>query len=318
MSHEVETMFYAGEVPWHGLGVGVEEAQTSEEAIKLAGLDWEVALGSLYGPGYSEVEGKFSVYRKSDNKVLGIASGRYTPLQNAEAFAFIDSLHQDGIIRYETAGSLMGGRKVFLLATMDEDMRVGDDIYKPYLLLTTGHDPWGTNPAVRVLPTTVRVVCNNTLQMALGTKDAGGIRVVHNTMLQERLNQARTVLNITTEASRRLVTWLEKTAEVGITYDQMLEVQEEALKLIESEASTQRQKQIELFQAIYAAEVDRSGDTAYALACAVTGYEDHGRRYMGAPQVKAERRLLATTEGGIAQEKVSALQFIADAIGIEY
>lgn len=109
MAADLETMFYTREKPWHGLGVCVQEAPVSEEALRLAGLDWEVQQKPVYTesgiiPGY-----KANV-RSTDQKVLGVVTDRYKVVQNTEAFAFTDALLGNGV-RYETAGSLQGGRK---------------------------------------------------------------------------------------------------------------------------------------------------------------------------------------------------------------
>ena len=108
MSANVESMMYVGETPWHGLGVEVEEAPTSEEAIKLAGLDWDVIPEPIYDRFGRELPGYKVNTRSSDNMALGIVTDRYKIVQNREAFAFTDELLGMGV-RYETAGSLQLG-----------------------------------------------------------------------------------------------------------------------------------------------------------------------------------------------------------------
>lgn len=320
MSHEVETLFYAGAVPWHGLGVGVAETQSSAEAMALAGLDWEVKVGPLYGPKhegtYRRVERFSSVYRSTDKKVLGISTGgRYTPLQNAEAFDFLDSLLQDGILRYETAGSLFGGRQVFLLARLEEGMRVGDDQYFNYMLLTNRHDLLGK---VRILPTTVRVVCNNTLQMALGGGTNREVSIVHSGLMQSRLKQAKEALRITTESSRRMAEWLSRLQDLRVTPHDIQAVTTAIFGAgsLDAAPSPQRRRAIETFQAIYAAEVSLAGaETAYALANAVTGDIDHTRRYTGTSDKRVESRFTSLTAGVGASTKESTLRLIGDLVG---
>lgn len=162
MSANVETMMYVREVPWHGLGTQVEEAPTSAEALRLAGLDWQVQQKNIQVCGGGKINNFKANVRSTDGKVLGVVTERYKVVQNEEAFAFTDELIS-GDVRYETAGSLQEGRKVWLLAKMPTAKVVGDDV-EPYLCFTNSHDGSGS---IRVCMTPVRVVCNNTLNIAL-------------------------------------------------------------------------------------------------------------------------------------------------------
>ena len=146
MSANVESMFYAGrEKPWHGLGTQVDEAPTSADALRLAGLDWKVERKPIQVCGGRKVDNFFANVRSSDGAVLGVVSDRYQVVQNAEAFAFTDALIE-GEVRYETAGSLMGGRKIWLLAKLPDREIVGDKT-EPYLCFSNTHDGSG---AIRV------------------------------------------------------------------------------------------------------------------------------------------------------------------------
>ncbi len=112
MAADVETMFYVRETPWHGLGVKVASAPKSQEALRLAGLDWKVIQEPIYTGNEEKIEGFKANVRDLDRKVLGVVTDRYKIIQNEEAFT--DELLGEGV-RYETAGSLMGGRKVYEL-----------------------------------------------------------------------------------------------------------------------------------------------------------------------------------------------------------
>lgn len=126
MAHEVESMFYLREVPWHGLRVEVVEAPDSAVALKTAGLDWEVARCPVYVDG-NVVDDYFANVRMSDNQVLGIVGKDYRIVQNREAFAFTDKLLGNEGVRYDTAGGLKGGRRVWMLARMDCRMLLGEE-----------------------------------------------------------------------------------------------------------------------------------------------------------------------------------------------
>ena len=165
MAANVESMFYVRETPWHGLGVRVNEAAGSREALGLAGLDWNVVQEPIYTEEEELIDGYKANVRDSDRRVLGVVTDRYKIIQNREAFAFTDALLGEGV-RYETAGSLLGGRKVWLLAHMPHEYIISGERISPYLLFSNTHDGSG---AVRIALTPVRVVCNNTLNLALST-----------------------------------------------------------------------------------------------------------------------------------------------------
>lgn len=167
MAANVETMFYVGrETPWHGLGTSIESAPTSEDAIIAAGLDWNVIQEQVYTNDGILIPGYLANIRDTDRKVLGMVTNRYHIIQNKEAFSFTDSLLGEGV-RYETAGSLASGKRVWMLAKLDDRVLTGERM-SPYLVFTNSHDGTG---AVRVAITTVRVVCQNTLNLALKTAE---------------------------------------------------------------------------------------------------------------------------------------------------
>ncbi len=165
MSANVETMFSAREVPWHGLGKIVSEALNSDEALKLSGLDWKVESKPMFievGGKMIEVPNTIANTRSSDNSVLGVVTGKYRICQNDEAFDFTNEL-LDHDVKYETAGSLNHGKRVWMLAKMPAIEIVGDKV-EPYLCFTNSHDGKGS---ITVAAVNVRVVCSNTLAWAL-------------------------------------------------------------------------------------------------------------------------------------------------------
>ena len=189
MAALIESLFYVRETPWHGQGIRVEDAPTSEEAIILAGLDWTVDQQKIYLADGTEVKGNYANVRSSDNKPLGIVGDRYKIVQNTDAFAFTDALLGEGV-RYETAGSLKDGRVIWLLARMPEQIEILGDKVDPYMVFTNTHDGSG---AVRVCMTPVRVVCNNTLNAAMrGAKRVWSAR--HTGSVTNKLDDARETL----------------------------------------------------------------------------------------------------------------------------
>lgn len=189
MAANFETGFSAsGVTPWHGLGEVIKNAPTSEEAIRIAGLDWEVIPQPVYDSLGREIKGYKVNIRSSDNKILGMVTDKYKVVQNAEAFAFTDALLGEGV-RYETAGSLASGKRVWMLARMENTTLCEENI-DPYLVFTNSHDGTG---AVRVAITPVRVVCQNTLNLAL-QKASRHWSCAHKGKIDEKLEEARYTL----------------------------------------------------------------------------------------------------------------------------
>ena len=141
MAHMIETAFYAKEPAWHGLGTVVAETQNSLEALKLAKLDWDVVPEPIYLKDGIEIEERVANVRATDRKVLGVVSDHYKILQNREAFSFIDDLLENDIspVKFESAGSLDNGKRIWMLAHFPERMILGDKII-PYIVLATSHN----------------------------------------------------------------------------------------------------------------------------------------------------------------------------------
>lgn len=156
MSANVETM-------WHGLGTRVEQALCSIEALAAAELSWNVLQKEMRTEGGLTVAGFKANVRDIDNKVLGVVTDRYKVVQNEEAFAFTDELLGEGIT-YETAGSLQEGRRTWLLAKLPDRYIISGDEIAPYLVFMNSFDGSG---AIKVAMTPIRVVCQNTLNLAL-------------------------------------------------------------------------------------------------------------------------------------------------------
>lgn len=166
MAANVETMFFTGRTaPWHGLGTMVESAPTSGDALVLAGLDWKVMQKKLVTEDGFAVPGFKANVRDLDNRTLGVVTDRYKVVQNEEAFSFTDSLLGEGVT-YETAGSLQEGRRTWILAKLPQRYIISGDELTPYLVFMNSHDGTG---AIKAAMTPIRVVCQNTLNLALAT-----------------------------------------------------------------------------------------------------------------------------------------------------
>lgn len=227
MAHEIDTttgkasIFTGnGQKPWHGLGVTIAGQATSAEAIKLAGLDWSVLqlplFAELNGAGTLRIETPDRANVRSDTgALLGTVGAQYQPLQNSEAFAFMDGIVGEGQAAYHTAGAVFGGKKVWMLAKLPRTIKTTrKDVSECYLLLTNCHD--GTE-AMRFLTTTVRVVCNNTLSLSLNAAGQSGVWYRHTGDLSAKLGEARKMLGMADEAITELETATQKLAATKLT-----------------------------------------------------------------------------------------------------
>ena len=181
MAHNVETMAYAGEVPWHGLGVPVSNDLTPNQMMKKAGLDWTVEqIDSYVTVGDKRIPtGMKALVRSSDNKVLTNIGQVWNPVQNEDAFNFFSEYVLKGDMEMHTAGSLKGGQLVWALAKVKESFDLfGGDTVESYLLFSNPHK-YGFSIDVRFTP--IRVVCNNTLSLSLEAKAERSVKVGHRT-----------------------------------------------------------------------------------------------------------------------------------------
>ena len=181
MAHNVETMAYAGEVPWHGLGVPVSNDLTPNQMMKKAGLDWTVEqIDSYVTVGDKKIPtGMKALVRSSDNKVLTNIGQVWNPVQNEDAFNFFSEYVLKGDMEMHTAGSLKGGQLVWALAKVKESFDLfGGDTVESYLLFSNPHK-YGFSIDVRFTP--IRVVCNNTLSLSLEATAERSVKVGHRT-----------------------------------------------------------------------------------------------------------------------------------------
>lgn len=171
-----DSIVYTGETPWHKLGQRLAEPFTAEDALREGGLDFTVEKIGLQTIDGHPVPNKFGLRRTDTKDILGICADIYKPLQNRDAFGFFDALFGKDKARYEVAGGLGKGEKVWMLAKLPGDFTVtGEDVLGKWLLLSNGHD---TSEPVRAKFTPIRVVCQNTLNAALrGTESE--VRVQH-------------------------------------------------------------------------------------------------------------------------------------------
>jgi phage/plasmid-like protein (TIGR03299 family) len=221
------SFFSVRERAWHGLGTVVDNALTSEEAIKTAGLDYHVEKRPvhIYGPdgGDIVVPDSFATVRTDTNVPFGVVGSRYEVLQNTEAFEFFDAIVGKGEAIFETAGALGKGETIFITAKLPNHIQVGNgdnDLIEQYLFLTNNHCGKGV---VQAAFTPIRIVCNNTLNAAL-RHNSNRVRIMHNSDVKSNLKEAHKVMGIVNKLSLELGEIYNRMAKTPVVDAQLKEL----------------------------------------------------------------------------------------------
>lgn len=275
MSANVETMFSTRVKPWHGLGTIVMEAPTSETALELAGLDWNVVQREVYTDDNIHVPGYKVNVRDSDGAPLGIVTDKYKIVQNREAFKFTDDLLGEGV-RYETAGALQDGRRVWILAKMPENYIIAGDKIEPYFLITNSHDG---SSGIKACMTPIRVVCNNTLNLALSqAKRIWTTR--HTENIRARMNEAQETLFMADSYMSALGKEIDSLCRIRISDQKVMQYMSEFFPVTEDMTDVQRKNNLKLlnnmkmryFEAPDLLDVGKNG---YRFINAVSDFATH-------------------------------------------
>ena len=277
MSVNVESMFYVRKAPWHGLGTRVIEAPDSERALIAAGLNWAVVQEPIYTQEEELINGYKANVRDSDRSVLGVVTDRYKIVQNREAFAFTDELLGEGV-RYETAGSLQGGRKVWLLAHMPHEYIISGEHISPYLLFSNTHDGSG---AIKVALTPIRVVCQNTRNLALNTAKRSW-SMNHTGNIEGKMKEAKDTLFMAEKYMDELGKEFENLRKKKLTDKQVMDYIEILLP-VEDGSTPQQVRNMKRLQEdmklryFDAPDLQDVGNNAYRFINAVSDFATHAQ-----------------------------------------
>lgn len=290
MAHLVQTMAYAGAEPWHGLGNRLPAQQSIEVWQAAAGMDWQIlespvrfmaesagALGSIHSFPEQKV-----LYRSDNKEALSVVSQRYQVVQPREVLEFYRDLTDVSGYALETAGVLKGGRKFWALARTGQASSLkGNDLVEGYLLLATSCD--GTL-ATTATPTTVRVVCNNTLAIALNGAPLA-VKVPHSTRFDAQAVKRQLGIAVAQWDGfmYRMRTLAERKVKSHEAMSYFLRVMCDAQPGHVESAGLANERALKRVQALYdgqgkGAELDAAKNTAWGLLNAVTEYVDHERR----------------------------------------
>ena len=306
MAANVESMFSTREKPWHGLGTIVAEAPDSKEALGLAGLDWQVIQKKIYTSDRKPVQGYLANVRDTDGQLLGVVSDRYRVVQNEDAFAFTDALLGEGV-RYETAGSLQSGRRVWMLAKLPNEYIILGEQISPYLVFSNTHDGSG---AIKVAMTPVRVVCSNTLNLALHTtKRCWSAK--HTTNIAEKLDEARETLLFAESYMSALGAEFEELCKVRVSDRKAMELVKTLLPM-KDDMTIQQKKNVrhlqeDLKQRYFdAPDLQDTGKNAYRFINAVSDFATHSKPLRETANYK-ENLFMRTMDGNAMIDKAYRL-----------
>ena len=328
MAHLIETMAYAGQTPWHGLGEHLPEHQPLEVWAEAAGMNWQIQESPVHyaidNPLNVSMFGTFDeqkvLYRSDTNTALSVVSNRYQVVQPMEVLEFYRDLTEQAGFELETAGVLKGGRKFWALAKTGHSTALkGNDVVNGYLLLATSCDG---SLATVAMPTTVRVVCNNTLSIAVNNSE-NAVKVSHRSVfdadaVKKRLGVAVSHWDQFMYEMKVLSERKVSTKEANAYFETLLtqttpqssESTPSGLRLLKPSTKPiiPNERAYKKLQAMYGgqgrgAELTAAKNTAWGLLCAVTEFVDHERQARS-----TENRLDSAWFGNGAQMKQQALE----------
>lgn len=315
MAHQIETMAFVGQTPWHGLGSQLTRNQPIEVWAEQAGMDWKIESSNVSYMAKNErgqsilmpYEEQRVLYRSDTHVPLSVVSQRYQEVQPKEILEFYRDLTEQSGFELETAGVLKGGRKFWALARTGQSAALkGKDVSNGYILLATACD--GTL-ATTAQFTSVRVVCNNTLSIAIRgqTSGEGVVKVPHSTKFDAEKIKQQLGISIKTwdehmyemkQLTQRKVTQQEAAAYFDAVFnnttmsatDQEESIIQYYLKATSMDKKSNSKsepngramtKAMEMFNGQgRGAELNSAKDTAYGLLCSITEFVDHERRAM--------------------------------------
>jgi len=314
MAHQLEQMAYVGDTPWHGLGNQLTQNQSIEIWAQQAGMDWRIESSNVSYMAQNErgqsiimpYEEQRVLYRSDTHAPLSVVSQRYQEVQPMEILEFYRDLTEQSGFELETAGVLKGGKKFWALARTGQSTALkGKDVSNGYILLATACD--GTL-ATTAQFTNIRVVCNNTLAIALRgqSSSAGVVKVPHSTKFDA--DKVKQQLGISVRAwdehmyemkqlSQRKVTQGEAAAYFDAVFNNtslsITDQEENIIQFYRNIATPNPAKEksepngramtkvMDMFNGQgRGAELSSAKDTAYGLLCSITEFADHERRAM--------------------------------------
>ena len=307
----IDSMMYVGETPWHTLGNKLNKPPTTEEALREAGLNWNVRkMPTFYKKEWvgTKPTGHYVTVRSDTEEVLGHVSERYEVLQNKEAMEPFNVLLDHGF-ELETAGAIEGGKKVWVLAKSPKEFLVGDDKIQPYAFLYTSHDGSAGNS---FRDTAVRIVCKNTLDIALARESTVKYAIKHTRNIKENVDILTERLKVSEGNIKQAIDGMNRMVEYRMDPNELDLYLEQSVPYLLSRHKESRPEhgiQTRNFaKPVYDKMVDNfyhgrgnKGETLWDAYNAITEYYTHDKQY---------KDWVKTTQFGKPYEyKVNALKW---------
>jgi phage/plasmid-like protein (TIGR03299 family) len=304
MAHEIKRMAYTGPTPWHGLGKVLSDPSDLDRCRVEAGLDWDVKLAPVFLADGSAVECGNAVVRCDTGEAISLVGPGFVPLSNADAFEWFRPWLTSGEATIETAGELHGGNRVWILAKVaGTEFDVGhDDVVQPYILLAHGHGGPKTL-AIRAGLTAVRVVCHNTLSMAIGDGDgmkgSSLVKIPHTAGARTSLDNVRQAIDAVRAHCAAVAELFRALTRIPVTSDATVRAFVDAVygAPVEREdgrpnREPRKEEIVRLFHEGVGSDLVSARGTMWGLWQALTEYETHA-----ATSEKAAANIAARVNG---------------------
>lgn len=306
-------------VPWHGIGAVVKGLMTAEECIKLAEMDWAVEVEEIFDKRGKLIPERFAVTRRAragkndragnpeQDTVLEVVGNRYHPIQNSESFNFFDEVIGQKQANYETAGTLGGGKKVWIMATLPGKLFIQSnpaDEAEKWVLLHTSHDG---SASLTLQLVAVRVVCQNTLSAALASR-SNVVKIRHTENYKLRVRDAQKTLELASAYFDDLQGLMNKLAQASMSKDEMVKFTEVLLptptkaELATPAASTRLINTRSNIVALFDRGAGNQGKSRWDALSAVTDFVDHERTTRGDTS-RMESSVLETGSGSRLKQR---------------
>lgn len=267
-------VFGEGLPAWHGLGTVVDGLLTSADALEQSGLDWEVRLTPAkyrFKDKVLTLQDRFVALRSDTGHAFDTVGTAYKPLQNKDAFSFLDNLLDDGEAKIATAGSLWGGKRVFISAKLTDAFEVAGEKMDGYMLVFNSHDG---SSALKVAATVVRPVCQNTITVGL-QRAKSTWTMSHRTDIAGKIEEARESLQLTHAYNAEFQAEVERLLAVEVEKDKFLEIMKDVLP----DQKRATEKKLELLDAAWSHETTPTDNTGWKALNAFTFFTDHLTEY---------------------------------------
>lgn len=336
MSHEIETTDTVAtykQQAWHGLARVFDEDMTPTEGVRKF-IDWENLQYPLYAlkgvldngePDFELVGTHVANFRSDNDKLLGVVSAGYQPIQNIQMAEFCEALvEQDRTVTCESIGTIRGGKRVWILIHGEPfDVTGHDDTVYPYLCISNGHDG---GASFRVTPTTIRVVCSNTLHMVIprhdGMLDTAAISLNHTTNIMQRVEQAKDALQHYAETMKRMrEDVLKPMTRKQVKEEDLRKFFYEAYQEDFGEIPTNPQKKVEhnrvgraksafaCFHKRFDDELEIAGATVWGMLNSYSGLVQHDKKAYGKDDAARIEKRIDSNLFGLNQKRTqNALQ----------